>query len=48
MHNQESDLENETLKILWDFGIQTDHLISARWPGLAIVSNNNSNNKKPA
>ena len=24
--------ENETLKLLWDFEIQTDHLISARRP----------------
>ena len=31
-HNLESVLENETHKILWDFKIQTDHLISARRP----------------
>ena len=30
MHNPESTLENEMHKILWDFVIQTDHLISAR------------------
>ena len=28
MHNPEYVLENETHKILWDFEIQTDHLIS--------------------
>ena len=30
MHNLESALENETYKILWDFEIRTDHLISTR------------------
>ena len=29
MHKQEFVLENERYKILWDFVIQTDHLISA-------------------
>ena len=28
MHKPESALENETHKILWDFEIQTDHLIN--------------------
>ena len=31
-YNPESVLENETHKILWDFVIETDHLISARRP----------------
>ena len=31
MNNQESVRENETHKILWDFEIKTDPLISARW-----------------
>ena len=30
IRNPESVLENETSKILWDFLIKTDHLISAR------------------
>ena len=30
MHNPKSVLENETYKILLDFEIQTDHLISLR------------------
>ena len=30
MHNSESVLENETHELIWDFEIQTDHLISAR------------------
>ena len=38
MHNPESVLENETHRILWDFVIQTDHLISARRPDLVIVN----------
>ena len=36
-------MENETLKILWHFEIQTDHFISARRPQLVIV-----NKKEPA
>ena len=35
MHNPESVLENE---ILWDFKIQTIHLILARQPDLVIVN----------
>ena len=38
MHNPESVQENETHKILWDFQIQTDHLITARRPDLVIVN----------
>ena len=38
MHNLESTQENETLKIFWEFEIQTDHLISARRPDLVIVN----------
>ena len=35
MHNPASVLENGTF--LWDFDIQTDHLISARRPDLIII-----------
>ena len=38
MQNPESVLENETLKILCDFKMQTDHLISAQRPDLVIVN----------
>ena len=38
MHNPEFVQENETHKFLWDFEIQTDHLISARRPDLVIVN----------
>ena len=32
-------LENDTHKLLWDFDIQTDHLISTRRPYLIIINN---------
>ena len=38
MHNPASVLENDTHKLLWDFDIQTDHLISARRPDLIIIN----------
>ena len=31
-HEAEKILENEDHKILWDFSIQTDHVIEARRP----------------
>ena len=34
----ESVLEYDTRKIIWDFKIQTDHLIPARRPDLVIVN----------
>ena len=37
MHKPEFVLENETHKILLNFEIQTDHLISARRADLMIV-----------
>ena len=30
-------LENEDYEILWDFSIQTDHVIEARRPDLVVV-----------
>ena len=38
MHNPEPVLENDTHKLLWDFDIQADHLISARRPDLIIIN----------
>ena len=38
MHNAEYVLENDTHKLLWNFEIQTDHLISARRPDLVIIN----------
>ena len=39
MHNPAPVLENDTLKLLWDFDIHTDHLIAARRPDLIIIKN---------
>ena len=36
MHNPAHVLENDTHKLLWDFDIQTDRLISARRPDLDV------------
>ena len=38
MHNPASVLENETHKLLWDFLIQTDDLISDLRPDLIIIN----------
>ena len=38
MHNPEPVLENDAHKLLWDFGIHTDHLILARRPDLIIIN----------
>ena len=38
MHNPAPVLENNTHKLLWDFGIHTDHPISARRPDLIILN----------
>ena len=41
MHNPAPVLENDSHKPLWDFKIQTDHLIPAIRPDLIIINNNN-------
>ena len=38
MHNPAPVLENDMHKLLWDFNIQTDHLISVRRPDLIIIN----------
>ena len=40
MHNPAPVLENDTHKLLCDFDIHTDHLISSRRPELTIINNN--------
>ena len=40
MHNPESVLGSETHKLLWDFEIQTNNLISTRRPDLVIINKN--------
>ena len=46
MYNPTSVLENDTHKLLWDFDIQTDHLISARRPNLIIINKKAKEKKK--
>ena len=46
MHNPAPVLENGTHKLLWDFNIQTDHLIPTRRPDLIIINNNKKKKKK--
>ena len=46
LHNPISDLENVTHKLLWDFEIQTDHLISVRRPDLIIVKKKKKKKKE--
>ena len=38
MHNPAPILENDTHKLLWNFDLHTDHLISARRPDLIIIN----------
>ena len=38
MHDPAPVLENDTHKLLWDFKIQTDHLIPARRPDRIIIN----------
>ena len=38
MHKPKPVLENETHRILWDFEVQTDHLIPARRPDLELIN----------
>ena len=38
MHNAAPVRENDSHKLLWDFNIQTDHLIPARRPDLIIIN----------
>ena len=38
MHNSAPVLENNIHKLLWDFDIQTNHLISVRRPDLIIIN----------
>ena len=46
MHNQAVVQENDTHKLLWDFDIETDHLISARRPDLIKINGKNNNKEK--
>ena len=46
IHNPEFVLENETHKLLRDFDIQTDHVISAKRPDLIIINKKKKKKKK--
>ena len=46
MYNPAPILENDTHKLLWDFDIHIDHLISARRPDLTIINKKNQKNKR--
>ena len=46
MHNPAPVIENDTHRLLWDFNIHSDQLISTRRPDLIIINNNNNNNNK--
>ena len=48
IHNPEPVLENDTHKLLWDFVIQTDHLISARRPDLIIINKKKKKKRESA
>ena len=43
MHNPAPVLEKDMHKLLWDFNIQTDHLIPARRPDLIIINKKKEN-----
>ena len=44
--NTESAQENETHKLLWDFELQTDHLIPTRRLNLEIVNKKKKKKKE--
>ena len=44
MYNPASVRENDTHKLLWDFDIQTDHLISSRRPDIIIINEKKKEN----
>ena len=46
MHNPAPVLENDSHKLLWDFNIQTDHLIPASRPDLIIIKKKKKKKKK--
>ena len=46
MKNPAAVLENETYKLLWDFNVQTDPLISVRRPDVMISKKKKKKKKK--
>ena len=43
IHQGKSLVENEIHLILWDFDLQTDHMISVWWPDLELLNKNRPN-----
>ena len=46
MHNPAAVLENYSHKLLWDFDILTDHVISTRRPDLIIIKQTKKKKEK--
>ena len=46
MHKPAPVLENDTHKLLWDFDIHIDHLISSRIPDLIIINKKKKEKEK--
>ena len=46
MHTPAPVLENDSHKLLWDFNIQTDHLIPASRPDLIIINKKKKKKRK--
>ena len=46
MHSPAPVLENDTHKLLWDFDIHTDHVISARRSDLMIINKKKKKKRK--
>ena len=46
MHKPAPVLENDSQKLLWDFDMQTVHLISARRPDLIIINKKKKKKRK--
>ena len=44
MQNPEPVLENDTYKLLWNFDIHTDHLISTGRPDLILINKKKKEN----
>ena len=45
-NNSSNSYNNNTYKLLWDFNIHTDHLISARRPDLIIINKKKKKKEK--
>ena len=46
MHNPATVRENDTHKLLWDFDMLKDHVISARRPDLIVINKKKKKKKR--